>query len=518
MKTADRALSFAAALAALVAAGCRTAEPRPPNILVVLADDHASHAISAYGSRIASTPNIDRLAAEGVRFTRYGVGNAICAPSRATILTGLHSHRHGVIDNAAVFDGRQATFPKLLRDAGYETALVGKWHLKSDPTGFDHFEILIDQGPYYNPPMKTAGGRLREHEGYTTDVITDLALDWLERGRDRAKPFLLLYQHKAPHREWQSGPDHLSLFDGVEIAEPATLFDDWRGRSSAASRQEMTIARHLTPLDLKLTPPRNLTPGQLAAWTAAYGPENAAFERARPEGDDLVRWKYQRYIKDYLRAVASIDDNLGRVLDYLDESGLAGDTVVVYTSDQGFFLGDHGWYDKRWMYEPSFLAPLVVRWPGVARPGAVESRLAQNVDLAPTFLDMAGVAVPPGAMDGRSLVPLLSGEKPGADWRRSLYYHYYEFPGVHSVERHRGVRTDAMKLVHYYRIGEWELFDLEKDPDEMRSVHADPAYAEALRGMRSELERLRELYGDTGEEEERGAPGTPRLDAPDRRP
>jgi len=500
-----RAAAPLACLLAALALTCRGVAPARgagsgpafrPNILFVYADDHAQQAVSAYGSRLNRTPNIDRLSAGGVLFASSFVGNSICAPARATVLTGLHSHANGVTDNAATFDGAQRTFPKLLQAAGYQTALVGKWHLKSDPTGFDHWEVLVGQGPYYNPRLITPAGPV-DHVGYTTDVITDRALAWL-RTRDPERPFLLMFQHKAPHREWSPGPSQLALFDGVTLPEPATLFDDGAGRASGARSQEMTLARHMSPLDLKLVPPPGLNAEQLEAWNAAYGPKNAAF-LAAVDGmspDEVLRWRYQRYVKDYLRAVASLDDNLGRVLDWLDESGLTDETVVIYSSDQGFYLGEHGWYDKRWMYEPSLRTPLIVRWPGVTDGGRIERHMVQNIDLAPTLLELAGLPAPRD-MHGRSLVPLLRGEAPD-DWRTSIYYRYYEFPGVHAVPRHRGVRTERYKLIHYYQLDEWELFDLERDPDELRSVHDAPACAEILEELRSELDRLAAAYGDEG--------------------
>ncbi len=465
-----------------------------PNLVFVFADDHAFQAISAYDGRLNRTPNLDRLADEGMRFDRCFVGNSICAPARATVLTGLHSHANGVIDNRAEFDGSQRTMPKLLQAAGYQTALVGKWHLKSEPTGFDHWEVLIGQGPYYNPPLRTPQGVVR-HEGYTTEIITARALRWLREERDPARPFLLMMQHKAPHREWQPGPRELHLFEGVDIPEPPTLFDDWSGRASPAAAQEMTVARHLSPLDLKLVPPGKLTPQQLATWQAAYGPRNDAYQADPPSGEALVRWQYQRYLKSYLRSIEAVDRSMGELLDELERAGLAEDTVVIYSSDQGFYLGEHGWYDKRWMYEESFRTPLLVRWPGAVEPGSVNAELSQNIDFAPTLLELAGVE-PPADLHGRSLVPLLRGERP-ADWRRSLYYHYYEFPGVHAVARHRGVRTDRHKLIHYYQTGEWELFDLERDPMELQSVHADPAYAALRAELEAELERLAEHYGES---------------------
>ncbi|MBT8486954.1 MAG: sulfatase-like hydrolase/transferase [Phycisphaerae bacterium] len=473
-----------------------TAPAARPNIIFIYADDHATQAVGAYGSRINRTPNIDRLARQGVVFDNSLVTNGICAPCRAVVLTGQHSHRNGVLTNAEIFDGEQMTFPKLLRDAGYQTALIGKWHLKSDPTGFDHWEVLLGQGPYYNPRLDTPGG-LVKHEGYTTEIITDRAMDWLREGRDADRPFLLMMQHKAPHRNWQPGPDQLTLYDDVEIPEPPTLFDDYAGRASGAKTQEMTIAGHMFPSDLKLETPRGLTETQLARWRAAYDPKNAAYEAAGLTGRALVEWRYQRYIKDYLRTIAAIDDSVGTVLDWLDAAGLAEETVVIYSSDQGFYLGEHGWYDKRWMYEESLRSPLLVRWPASVPAGVRRAELVQNLDFAPTMLDLAGVTPPP-VMQGRSLVPLLTGAgTPPALWRESVYYHYYEFPGVHAVPRHYGVRTDRHKLIHYYQLGEWELFDLVADPQEMHSVSGDPAYTDVRARLERELTRLQEQYGDT---------------------
>ena len=460
-----------------------------PNIIFIFTDDHAAHAISAYGSKVNKTPNIDRLATEGMRFDRCLVTNSICGPSRACILTGKYSHKNGFFRNGNRFDGSQMTFPKILQKGGYQTAMIGKWHLSSDPTGFDYWEVLKGQGPYYNPPMKTADGT-NKHVGYTTEIITDLALRWLKTDRDQDKPFMLMYQHKAPHRNWQPGPKYLSMYDGVTIPEPPTLFDDWSGRASPARNQAMTVAGHLSEKDLKLTAPTNLTKEQLEAWNAAYGPKNAAFERAHLQGKDLIRWKYQRYVKDYLRCVASVDDNIGRVLKYLDDTGLAENTVVIYSSDQGWYLGDHGWYDKRWMYEESLLMPFIVRWPGVVKPGTVNADMVSNVDFAETFLDIAGMAdQTPSDMQGRSFASLMRGNTP-SDWRESFYYHYYEFPGAHSVAKHYGVRTSTHKLIHYYRVGEWELFDLMKDPDEMDSRYGDPAYANITSKLKAEIVRL----------------------------
>lgn len=481
-------------LLTLIAPSLALAQERP-NIVFIFTDDHASHAIGAYGGPLAEvnpTPTLDRLAQEGMLFRNCFCTNSICAPSRAVILTGKHSHLNGVLDNALSFDGSQQTFPKLLQQAGYQTAMIGKWHLKSDPTGFDHWAVLYGQGPYYNPPFKTPEGRL-ETTGYTTEIITDLALDWLKEGRDDSKPFMLMYQHKAPHREWAPGPDYLTLYDDVEIPEPFDLFDEYGGgRTSAMKTQEMTIAQHMNDRDLKFVPPNNLTPEQLEKWNAAYGPKNEQFREAKLDGKELVRWKYQRYIKDYLRCIKSVDDNVGRVLDYLEEADLAKNTIVIYSSDQGFYLGDKGWYDKRWMYEESLRMPLIVRWPGVVKPGSENTELVQNLDFAETFLDAAGAQIPDD-MQGRSIVPVLKGETP-EDWRDSIYYQYYEFPAVHQVQRHYGVRTDRYKLIHYYLIDEWELFDLKEDPHEQMNLYTDPKYAEVVKDLKAELERLREQY------------------------
>lgn len=466
-------------------------EENYPNILFLFADDHAYQAISAYGSNRNNTPNIDRLAKEGMLFERAFVTNSICAPSRAVILTGKHSHLNGQLTNRERFDGEQQTFPKLLQKNGYQTALVGKWHLKSDPTGFDFWQILLGQGPYYNPPMKTSKS-VDKITGYTTDIITEVTLDWLRHKRDPNQPFVLMCQHKAPHRNWQPGPQYLNKYDGVMIPEPHTLRDDYQNRLVPASTQSMTIDRHLTNNDLKLNPPKNLTTEQKSAWDAAYGPKNKAFEDAGLSGDALLKWKYQRYAKDYLRCIDSVDEGVGRILDYLDESGLADNTVVVYSSDQGWYLGEHGWFDKRWMYEESFRTPLLVRWPGITKPGSKNSKLVQNLDYAETFLDICGVQAPP-EMQGQSIVPLLKGKNPKR-WRKSLYYQYYEFPGGHSVRRHYGVRTESHKLIHFYMLDGWELYDLVKDPHELHSVYDDPDYARISEELKAELNRLRSLY------------------------
>lgn len=463
-----------------------------PNIIFIMTDDHASHALSCYGSKINKTGNLDRLAKEGMRFNNCFCTNSICAPSRAVILTGKHSHINGVTDNRKKFDGSQQTFPKLLQQAGYETAMIGKWHLKTDPTGFDYWSVLIGQGPYYNPPMKTPDGRVK-YTGYTTDIITLLALDWLQHKRDKNRPFCLMYQHKAPHRNWQPGPEHLTMYDDVTIPEPETLFDDYSNRGRAAKEQDMSIEKTMNKSDLKLVAPKNLTAEQKKRWDAVYEPTNEAFRKANLQGKDLVRWKYQRYMKDYLRCIASVDDNVGDLLEYLDESGLTENTVIFYTSDQGFYLGDHGWFDKRFMYEESLRMPFLVRYPKEIKAGSVNDDLVQNLDFAPTFLDFAGIDKP-ADMQGRSLRPLLRGRTPKR-WRKSIYYHYYEYPAVHSVKRHYGVRTERYKLIHFYHdIDEWELYDLRKDPDELNNVYSDPEYRNVVKELKAELKRLRKEY------------------------
>ena len=524
--------------------GCSPPAQGPPNILFIFSDDHACQAISAYGSVINRTPNIDRIAREGALFENSFCSNAICAPSRAVVLTGKFSHVNGKIDNRAdPFDTSQPTFNKALQAAGYQTAMIGKWHLRNDPEGFDFWTILPGQGNYSNPDFRTpahlASGAEAESagagpagtaedsgqspasevvteriEGYVTDIITDLALDWLGKGRDPERPFLLMCQHKAPHRNWMPGPEHLRDLEGEEIPVPETLFDDYSGRASPASNQEMTIARHALPAyDLKITPPDpenesdvnnwsfvydRLTPEQKAAWDAVYEPRNEAFREADPQGEERVRYYYQRYIKDYLRCIASVDDSVGRILEYLDEAGLAENTLVIYSSDQGFFLGEHGWFDKRWMYEESLRMPFLARWPARIRPGTRTGEMIQNIDYAPTFLEAAGLPVPED-IQGESLVPLMEGRRPG-DWRQSIYYHYYEFPAVHMVAKHHGVRTDRYKLIHYYETDEWECFDLEADPHELRSVYGDPGYADVVAGLKEELARLQALYRDTDAE------------------
>ena len=438
-----------------------------PNILFIMADDHAAHAISAYGSKINKTPNIDRIANEGMRFENCFVVNAICTPSRAAILTGKYSHINGVtVFNR--FDGEQPTVAKMLQKAGYHTGMIGKWHLGSNPTGFDYWNVLPGQGIYHNPKLIELG-KTNKLDGYVTDIITDLGLKFL-KDRPKDKPFFLMLHHKAPHRPWQPDAEHAHMYDGVEILEPETFNDDYANRASAAKAATMRIDKDLNKVDLKQEPPAGLSP------------------------EALKKWKYQRYIKDYLRCIASIDDNVGRVLDYLQQEGLDKNTIVIYTSDQGFFLGDHDWFDKRFMYEESLRMPFIVRYPGKIRPHTTSDGMILNVDFAPTFLQYAGQPVPK-EMQGHSIVPLLEGKKP-ADWRTSMYYRYYDHPSEHTVNKHYGVRTERYKLIFYHDLNEWELFDLKNDPHELKSVYADPKYADILADLKKELTRLRKELGD----------------------
>jgi arylsulfatase A-like enzyme len=480
-----------------------------PNIIFIMSDDHASQAISSYGSIINQTPNIDRIASEGIRFENVFCTNSICAPSRAVILTGKHSFRNGVIDNRMAFDGSQQTLPKLLQKAGYQTALVGKWHLKSDPTGFDYWNILPGQGEYYNPDLIEMGSKKR-YTGYVTDIITDLALHWLEN-RKPEKPFFLMYNHKAPHRNWMPGPDHLTKYDDIDIPIPDNFFDDYRTRSAAAYNQEMEIGRHMfKAYDLKLpVDPADTTDfkfwtgvyarfneRQRQEWDRAYGPKNKNFLADTPQGDALKKYYYQRYIKDYLRSIASVDDNVGRLLDYLDQNDLTENTVVIYTSDQGFYLGEHGWFDKRFIYEESLRMPLLIRYPDQIEPGLVNIDMIQNLDFAPTILELADVDVPLD-MQGQSFMPFLFSEIID-NWRTAIYYHYYEYPGWHMVYKHYGIRTERYKLIHFYQPQDaWAVYDLNRDPFEMNNLYNEPVFQGQIRELKEQLDDLMVAYGDT---------------------
>jgi arylsulfatase A-like enzyme len=510
-------------------AGCKTETKKRPNIIVIMTDDHAKNAVSAFGSRIINTPNIDRIAKEGIRFNNAFVTNALCGPSRAVILTGKYSHINGFKDNQSVFDNRQATFIKLLKEAGYYTSIVGKWHLVTEPTGFDYWNILIDQGTYYNPDMIEMGDTTRK-VGYTTDLITDEALKVLEKQTDD-KPFCLMLHHKAPHRNWMPNFKHFGMFENDTIPLPANFFDDYSTRSDAARQQDMEIVNMFRSDDMKLILPglrENTTAGEARAkdpgsgggngfdgakiwadnyerfndeqkklWDAYYKPISDAFYKSNPKGDDLKKWMYERYIKDYLTCVASVDENIGRVLDYLEERKMADNTLIIYTSDQGFFLGEHGWYDKRFMYEESMGTPLVMRYPQRMVGNLESNQLVLNLDIAPTILEAAGVDIPQD-MQGRSLLPLMN-TTPQKEWRSSVYYHYYEFPyGWHNVKKHYGIRTDRYKLIHFYNdIDAWELYDLKEDPNEMRNIYDAPENKQLVESLKQELNKLRKEYSDT---------------------
>lgn len=467
--------------------------PKRPNIVFIFSDDHSLQSIGAYGSHLSEfcrqhnvTPNLDRLAAAGALFPNSFCGNSLCSPSRASILTGLHSRANGVMNlNSPVRSGLWM-FPQAVRTAGYQTAAIGKWHLGDTPAQTDYSRLLRGQGDYWNPEFIGPEG-VEKRTGYVTDIITDMGIDWLKQ-RDGGKPFLLMLQHKAPHRPWAPPTRYYQWLADVTIPEPPTLFDDYKGRAEPARTQRMEVGRDMNLLsDLKVVPPGK---GPNAEFDEAFGPRNEAFEKANLQGTALTRWKYQEYMKDYLRCVKGVDDSIGRVLDYLKAEGLEDNTVVIYSSDQGFFNGEHGWFDKRWIYEESIHMPLIVRWPGVVKPGSRPTPMVQNIDYAPTFVEIAGGTVPPG-LHGKSIVPILRGETP-ADWRTNVYYHYYD--RGHAVTPHYGVRTSRFTLAHFYSLDQWELFDNEKDPHQLRSVYDDPAYGGTVAQLKTELERLRKDY------------------------
>ena len=527
------ALTGTAVLAATGACSEKKTEPRKPlNVVYIMCDDHSYQTISAYDRRYIETPNIDRISDEGARFTNSFVANSLSGPSRACLLTGKHSHANGFTNNEhGIFDGSQQTLPKLLQAGGYQTAMVGKWHLVSDPTGFDYWDILTGQGDYYNPVFIREGERIVRH-GYSTDITTDVALDWLD-GRDTDKPFCLFLHYKAPHRSWMPDLQDLGIYDDVTYPLPETFYDDYATREAAA-KQEMSILADMNVVyDLKMadregevhTPenpglerygrdlyrrdlahgefvPGRMDAEQQAAWDAYYDPIIARFKRDSLSGKALYEWKYQRYMRDYCSVIHSVDRNVGRVYDYLRDHGLLENTVVVYTSDQGFFMGEHGYFDKRFMYEESFRTPLLVRLPGQKRHRDIDA-FVQNIDYAPTILEMAGLPIPED-IQGESFLPLLEGVKPskvmtteGKGWRKSLYYHYYEYPAEHSVRRHYGVRTERYSLMHFYNdIDEWELFDLQEDPMQLHNLYGEPGTEDITRELRKELERLQVLYDD----------------------
>lgn len=497
--------------------------PKRPNILFIMSDDHAYQAISAYNDRLIQTPNIDRIAKEGILFKNACVTNSICAPSRATILTGKHNHLNGKIDNRMPFDTTNVTFPMLLQQAGYQTAMFGKLHFGNNPKGVDEFMILPGQGNYINPKFITADGDTTI-TGYVTDIITDLTLDWLKKDRKADEPFMLAYLHKAPHRPWWPSPEKFAEFTKKTFPEPDNLFDDYANRGTAAKTAEMNLLEHMMyNHDSKIRPETIEEMGGVEpvveeynnGYYGPYGRSNDAqkalyepvldsinnFFRKNWPGmtdEEKMKWKYQRYMQDYLACISSVDDNVGRVLNYLDESGLADSTIVVYTSDQGFYLGEHGWFDKRFIYDESFKTPLIFRWPNVIDAGTTNDEMVQNLDFAQTFLELAGVT-PPSDMQGESLIPLLIGEQD--KWNRdAVYYHYYEYPAVHMVKRHYGIVTKEYKLAHFYHdVDEWELYDRLKDPAEMKNVYDDPQYAEIVKELKEKLAALRVKYKDSEE-------------------
>lgn len=516
-------LSILILLSPILFFSCNQVEEKvQPNIIFIMSDDHAEQAISAYGSNLIQTPNIDRIANEGILFRNSFVTNSICAPSRAVLLTGKYSNLNGLRDNRDEFDGSQVTFPKILQAAGYQTYMMGKWHLKTDPTGFDDWKILIGQGQYYNPTFKENGEQTK-YIGYTTDLITDMAIETLDK-RNKDKPFCMLVHHKAPHRNWMPHKKYFNVYKDEDLPLPESLFDNYEGRK-AAEEADMRISDMYLSLDMKLLPGyydeetgtggsanaaqniekswensyNNLTEDQKAAWDEHYIPINEEFKKANLSGKELLLWKYQRYVKDYLRCILSVDESVGRILNYLDKEGLAENTIIVYTSDQGFYLGEHGWYDKRFMYEESLGMPLVIRYPGEIEAGQNSEEIVLNLDFAPTFLDYAKANVPE-EMQGKSLRKLLGG-KDNSEWRNSMYYHYYEYPhGWHEVKRHYGIRTNRYKLIHFYNdIDVWELYDLENDPNEMNNIYNLPENKELIESLKKELEELQIQYKDTGD-------------------
>jgi len=498
-------------------------EDKRPNILFIMSDDHAYQAISAYSDKLIQTPNIDRIADEGLLFSNACVSNSICAPSRATILTGKHNHLNGKIDNRTPFDTTQVTFPQLFQKAGYQTAMFGKLHFGNNPKGVDEFMILPGQGNYINPRFITPKGDTTI-TGYVTDIITDLTIGWLDKKRDKEKPFMMMYLHKAPHRPWWPSPEKFAEYSKKTFPEPESLFDDYANRGTAAKTAEMNLYTHMMyGHDSKIRPETlvemgGVEPAVVEFKNGFYGPYNRANAKQKEKYDvildainndfknnwpamtmeEKMRWKYQRYMQDYLGVISSVDDNVGRVLDYLDTSGLTENTIVVYTSDQGFYLGEHGWFDKRFIYDESFKTPLLIRWPHEIKPGTTNDEMVQNLDFAQTFLEAAGIDAP-GDMQGESLVPLLKGDT--ESWTRdAVYYHYYEYPAVHMVKAHYGIVTKAFKLTHfYYDVDEWELYDRLKDPQEMNNVYADPAYAEIVADLHVKLDEIRLKYKDSPE-------------------
>jgi arylsulfatase A-like enzyme len=487
-----------------------------PNIIYIMSDDHDADAISAYNKQLLSTPNIDRLAKDGMLFTKAFVGNSICAPARATLLTGQHSHKNGQKDNRTRFDSSILTMPKMLQQAGYQTAIIGKWHLHSYPTGFDYWKILPGQGFYYKPRLINMNGDTATYNGYATDVITDEAISWLGNV-NKEKPFMLLLHHKAPHRYFFPHLKYIKQFVEKKFPEPSTLYNDANGKGSAWRLQTMRILEDMQLCsDLKVDPyylkdiphlqpdsadiryydaiMNRLTESERLEAKLLYAERGKILKQLKPSGKELLAYKYLWYMQDFLACAASLDENIGRVLDYLKEKDLEKNTIVVYTSDQGFYLGENGWFDKRFMYDVSMQIPLLVRWPGVIKPGSVSNALVQNIDFAPTFLDAASVTVPQW-MQGKSLKPVLHNARVKLP-RKNLYYHFYEYYADHTVLPHLGIRGKRFKLIYFYTVDEWELYDLKKDPREQQNLVSSRKYRKVFRSMKQQLQQARNEYDD----------------------
>ena len=472
-----------------------------PNIVFIFSDDHATNAISAYGgiyNDLATTPNIDRIANEGALLTNTLCTNAICGPSRAAILTGKYSHINKYYKNykGGIFDSKQWTYPQALKEAGYQTALVGKWHLASEPVGFDYYKYHVSQGQqglYWDPVYNDNGKKIKE-KGYATNLTTDYAIDWLN-GREEKEPFCLLLQYKAPHREWSPDTKYKDLWEDIEMPYPATFNDAYKGRELTAGDTEMTMD-YFSRKDMKMTPPDSLSKKERLKWLRfGVKPGETVVPSENLSTEEIRKWKYQKYIKDYLATIKSVDDNIGRVLEYLKENGLEENTIVVYASDQGFFLGEHGFFDKRFMYEEALRMPFIIRYPGKIKPGIIVDDIITNIDFAPTLLEMAGIPVPE-AVQGNSFFSNLKG-KTAEDWRQSMYYHYYEFPYYHRVQPHYGIRNQRYKLIHfYYDVDVWEFYDLQKDPSEMNNLISSDTHAELIDSLKTELYRLKKEYGN----------------------
>jgi arylsulfatase A-like enzyme len=457
-----------------------------PNIIWLFSDDHAYQAIGAYGDRFQQlnpTPNLDRLAKDGMLFEKAYVANSICAPSRATLLTGKHSHINGKVDNHLSFNHNQEQFQKILQQHGYQTAMVGKIHLDGKLQGFNYWEVLPGQGKYWNPEFVTENDTTHYEGRHSSEVIAERAINWLENGRDTDSPFMLMVHFKAPHRKWEPMKRWQEHYKNVVFPEPESLFDDYDNRGTAAKNQDMTIAYTMRMLeDLKVAEGSD-------RWNE--------LKTKKLTGKELVRWKYQTYMRDYMACVSGMDEQIGVLLKYLKKNGLDQNTVVMYSSDQGFYLGEHGWFDKRFMYEESFRTPLIAKWPNVIKPNSRDKHLVQNIDFAETFLDIASVQIPQ-EMQGLSLLPLLKGESP-QDWRTHLYYHYYEYPGYHAVRRHEGVTDGHFKLIRFYGLDvpnneEWELYNLKNDPNEMHNVYSNTAYIKIVKDLKLKLKELRAMY------------------------